>query len=179
MDLIASGCTVASGANAIVTLNCVGPIIVNLLSWAFTFAGIICLIFVIFGGFKFLTSGGEKEKVEEGRKTITWALIGLVIIFLSFAIVRLVGSVTGVTCISSGSFEFGRCGLPVNTCDKDKAPSCNDGSSPVCIDQHWNCGQAGAQCKGTKPNCGIDQTGLPRDPLCDSETLRWQCSGGL
>jgi hypothetical protein len=91
--------------HGVVTLSCAPILIGYVLTWLFTFAGIAALFFVIFGGFKFITSGGEKEKVEEGRKTITWALVGMILIFLSFAIVRFIGETTGAVCISQ-PFNF-------------------------------------------------------------------------
>ena len=46
--------------------------------------------YIIYGGFKYLTSPSDSNKVAAGRKTIQNALIGLVISFLSIAIVSLV-----------------------------------------------------------------------------------------
>ncbi len=178
MDLVAFGCTVPTGSDFIVTLSCAEPIIINALSWLFAFAGIVTLFFVVFGGFKFLTSGGEKEKVEGARKTITWALIGLIVIFLSFGIVRLIGQVTGVSCIS-GPFKFSRCGIPENKCDTGLTPVCNGGAQPICNGNKWDCGDSGAAClKIYMPDCGKDRFNIPRDPLCDPITGNWSCTGG-
>jgi hypothetical protein len=55
-----------------------------------TFAGIIAVIFVIIGGYQYITSAGNEEQAGKGRKTITYALIGLIVILLSFLIVSLV-----------------------------------------------------------------------------------------
>lgn len=54
------------------------------------FAGIIAIFFVIIGGYRYIFDGGNSEQAEKGKKTVTNALIGLVIIFLSFAIVTIV-----------------------------------------------------------------------------------------
>jgi len=44
---------------------------------------------LIFGGFKWLTSGGDKGAVQAAREHIIAAIIGLVIIFLSYFILNI------------------------------------------------------------------------------------------
>lgn len=46
-------------------------------------AGILAAIFIIIGAFQYLTAFGEESKAEEGKKTLTWAIIGLVVIILA------------------------------------------------------------------------------------------------
>jgi len=50
----------------------------------------IAVIMVIYGGFQYITSAGNEEKATAGRQTLIYALIGLVIILLSFVIVTAV-----------------------------------------------------------------------------------------
>jgi hypothetical protein len=83
----------------ILTIDCIPVIIINLIFWGLTFVGIVALFLIIFSGIKFITSGGDPKAVETARKTATWAIIGLVVILLSFAIVRLVSDITGVECL--------------------------------------------------------------------------------
>ena len=54
------------------------------------FLGIIVIIIILAGGFKWLTSGGNEEKIGEAKKIITAGIIGLVIIFTSYAIATFV-----------------------------------------------------------------------------------------
>lgn len=58
--------------------------IINIFSWI---VGVVAVIFVIFGGFKYITSGGDSNKVSSAKNTILYALIGLVIVALAQAIV--------------------------------------------------------------------------------------------
>lgn len=53
-------------------------------------AGIVAVIFVVIGGVNYMTSAGDAGKVEKAKKTIIYALIGLVICALSFVIVNFV-----------------------------------------------------------------------------------------
>lgn len=50
----------------------------------------IAVVMVIYGGYQYITSAGNEEKATSGRQTIFYALIGLVIIVLSFVIVSAV-----------------------------------------------------------------------------------------
>lgn len=61
--------------------------VVNLFS---IIVGITAVIFVILGGFKYITSGGDSGKVGSAKSTLIYALVGLVIVALSQLIVRFV-----------------------------------------------------------------------------------------
>ena len=52
--------------------------------------GIIAVIMLIVGGVKYLISGGDNKKVTDAKNTVLYAIIGLVIAFLAFAIVNFV-----------------------------------------------------------------------------------------
>ncbi len=51
-----------------------------------TFLGIIAVALIIWGGFKWMTAGGNDEQVEEARKIIITAVIGLIIILAAWAL---------------------------------------------------------------------------------------------
>lgn len=54
------------------------------------FLGIVAIIIILWGGFRWLTSGGNEEKVGEAKKILTAGIIGLIIIFVSYAIANFV-----------------------------------------------------------------------------------------
>jgi type IV secretory pathway VirB2 component (pilin) len=54
------------------------------------FLGIIAVIIILAGGFKWMTAGGNEDKIGEARKMIVQGLIGLVVIFASWAIASFV-----------------------------------------------------------------------------------------
>ena len=83
----------------VLSLKCLPGMIGEVILWLLSFAGVVVLILLIIGGFKFIASGGDPKQVEGARKTITYALIGLVVILFSFAIINLIADVTGVSCI--------------------------------------------------------------------------------
>lgn len=55
-----------------------------------TVVGVVAVIFIIIGGFKFVTSGGDSGKVGSAKSTILYALIGLAVIALAQIIVQFV-----------------------------------------------------------------------------------------
>ena len=54
------------------------------------FVGIIAVIMLIWGGIRYVVSGGDAKKVTDAKNTILYAIIGLVISFLAYAIVQFV-----------------------------------------------------------------------------------------
>jgi membrane protease YdiL (CAAX protease family) len=69
--------------NNVWTIACIPIIIQNLVTFAFYLAGTVALFFIIWAGIGFITAGGDKEKIEKAKKTLTYAIIGLVFILLS------------------------------------------------------------------------------------------------
>ena len=57
--------------------------------------GVVAVIMIIFGGFKYITSGGASEKVTTAKNTILYGLIGLIIVALAQVIVKFVLKQTG------------------------------------------------------------------------------------
>jgi heme O synthase-like polyprenyltransferase len=88
-------------ADGVATLACIPTVFNNVLDWAIGLAGLAAVFFIIFSGFKFLTSGGDPKQVEGARKTMTYAIAGLIIIFLAFAIIKLIGTITNANCINN------------------------------------------------------------------------------
>ena len=59
------------------------------------FVGVIFLILIIYAGITIMTANGNKTKVEEARKTITGAVIGLIVVLSAYAITAFMGSSFG------------------------------------------------------------------------------------
>lgn len=52
--------------------------------------GVVSILFIIIGGFQYITSGGKEEQAESGKKTLTNAIIGLAIVIMSYIIVTVI-----------------------------------------------------------------------------------------
>ncbi len=70
-------------------------IILNVISLFFAVGGIGVVIYFIWGAVDWIMSGGDKEKVANARKKMANSLIGLLLLSLAFAIIRLVGAIAG------------------------------------------------------------------------------------
>jgi hypothetical protein len=69
----------------------IGKSIVNVFS---AIIGVTAVIFLLYGGFRYITSGGSTEKVGDAKKTIIFAIIGLIVVALAQVIVNLTLSTT-------------------------------------------------------------------------------------
>ncbi len=84
-------------------------------------AGLVAVIFVVIGGINYMTSAGDPGKVKKAKDTILYAVIGLVVCALAFAIVNFVISsvlhqgtaadyTTESSCLSAGyEWKGGAC----------------------------------------------------------------------
>ena len=64
--------------------------------------GIISVIMLIYGGLRYVISGGDSKKVTDAKNTIMYAIIGLVIAILAFAIVNFVINAIGGEATTEG-----------------------------------------------------------------------------
>jgi hypothetical protein len=74
----------ASGPHALSSIIAAG------LDLAVVTAIIICLFVLILGGFNWITSEGDKQKVASARQRLAFAVIGLIIVFTSFLIINVI-----------------------------------------------------------------------------------------
>jgi len=80
----------------VATIADLGGLFQRIVSYALGFAGIVLFILLIVGGFKYITSGGDPKAVEGAKKTLTYAIGGLVVILVSYLILVLITNITGV-----------------------------------------------------------------------------------
>jgi len=71
-------------------INNAGDLITFIIEILLYIAGGIAVVFVIIGGYQYLTSGGNEEQAEKGRKTVTNAIIGVVIVVLSWVVINVI-----------------------------------------------------------------------------------------
>lgn len=84
-----------TSVNPIAKFNSIGSILNLLLPTIMIVASLLFLAILLYGAFSYVTSSGEQDKVQKARKTITYSVLGLVLILFSYLIVSLVGVVTG------------------------------------------------------------------------------------
>lgn len=97
-------------------------VVVNVIMWIMSILGIIAVGFIIYGGIMYATSGGNEKQIEQAKKILLYAIIGLVIAILALVIATLVTVVvTGgnacevfspdgwVTCYSTPCRDLPQC----------------------------------------------------------------------
>ena len=62
-------------------------------------ASLMAFLWLIMGGISWITSGGDKAKMEEARNKITHAIVGLIIVGAAWAVMLLVQTFLGITII--------------------------------------------------------------------------------
>lgn len=92
VDWASSGCI----QDGVATLRCIPVVLQNIINFLLFFAGIVAVFLIVFSGIRFVTSSGDPQKIESARKTFFYAIIGLVVIALSFVVIVFISSFTGV-----------------------------------------------------------------------------------
>jgi uncharacterized membrane protein len=96
----ASGCD--SGAGDLDTgISALAGKVVNIFS---VIVGVVAVIMVIYGGFRYIISGGDSSRVGTAKNTLIYAIIGLIIVALAQLIVHYVLSTTNGLTITSVGF---------------------------------------------------------------------------
>jgi hypothetical protein cdiviTM7_00647 len=102
--VLASALSVQEGANAAraegMPTELIGDngVFSRLTNTILLIVGLISVIMLVYGGLRYILSGGDSKKVTDAKNTILYAIIGLIISLLAFAIVNFVlNSVVGIT----------------------------------------------------------------------------------
>ena len=74
-------------ANSGTDVNGLVTDIINIFSWI---VGVVCVIMIIYGGFRYVTAGGDPGNVTKAKDTILYAIIGLIIVALAQVIVKFI-----------------------------------------------------------------------------------------
>jgi len=77
----------------------IGSLINGVLSFVMVIAALLVFGFLILGGIEWITSGGDKNKTESARNKITAAIIGLIILAASYAILLIVLNFLGFSSL--------------------------------------------------------------------------------
>lgn len=73
----------------------INNILNTFLTLIYSIAGILVLFMFVFAALQWILSGGDKEAVKSARQRITWAIIGITFLALTFIILRVLGLILG------------------------------------------------------------------------------------
>ncbi len=79
-----------------------GGLIYRVISLLLFVSGALAVVFVIIGGYQYITSAGNEEQSEKGKKTLINAIVGIVVIILAYVIINVV-----VNTVSGSGGIFG------------------------------------------------------------------------
>ena len=65
-------------------------VLTNIANLIISFIAILGIIFLVYGGILYVTSGGDETRAEDGKRTITYAIIGLFLAASAYAIEKLI-----------------------------------------------------------------------------------------
>lgn len=86
---------VLDNGSRIATLQGLEGIFQNIIGSLLFIAGIILFITLIMGGIKFITSGGDPKGLESAKKTLTYALVGIVLVTAGYLVLVFIRDFTG------------------------------------------------------------------------------------
>ena len=78
------------------TLKCLEPLFGNLLGALSGLVFVILLAMFILGSFNWLTAGDSADKLKKAQATFFSALVGLIIVAVSYLVLRIIGSFLGL-----------------------------------------------------------------------------------
>lgn len=84
-----------ANVDGVATLPGLEGIFENTISALLAVAGILVFIMLVMGGIKFITSGGDPKNIESAKKTLTYALLGVVLTAMGYLILVLISDFTG------------------------------------------------------------------------------------
>ena len=76
-----------------------GQVVSMLLKNALLLAGLVFFFVLIFSGLKYILSAGNKENIQKAGSSITSALAGLIIVFVSYWIIVIIEKLTGLNIL--------------------------------------------------------------------------------
>lgn len=70
--------------------------ILTLVNLAISFSVVLAIVALVIAGFKYILAMGDEEKIEDATKSLIFALVGLVIVFIAPLLVEYISTLLGV-----------------------------------------------------------------------------------
>ncbi|MBP6085342.1 hypothetical protein KA517_03840 [Candidatus Gracilibacteria bacterium] len=82
-----------------------GTLINEMVAYAIVIAGLLSVIFMLWGGIQFIISGGKEDKTKSAVGTIRYAIIGLIVTILSVSVINFIGKLFNFDLVNYVNFE--------------------------------------------------------------------------
>ena len=73
-------------------VNSPAAMVTSAIQWVIAMAGIVCVVFIVYGGVGYITSSGDPNKLQKAKQSILYACFGLIIVALAEIITAFVSS---------------------------------------------------------------------------------------
>ena len=77
------------------SLSSLTKLIENIANYAIDLIIIVCTIFIIIGGIQYITAGGNQEQAQKAKATLTWAIIGLILVLAAPILIKTFKTIIG------------------------------------------------------------------------------------
>jgi fumarate reductase subunit D len=81
-------------------INAVYRKFVEIMNWIFTFAIVLAVILIMWGGISYMTAGGDDTKIGAAKKRVLYGLLGIAIVIAAWGLIYLVSRFLGATSVT-------------------------------------------------------------------------------
>lgn len=89
-------CAAATDKDRPPSFACLPSVVKNIIDGLLFFSGTVAMVFIVFAGIKYLLSRGDPKQIEGAKHTLTYAIIGLIVVLSVFLILHFLEYITGV-----------------------------------------------------------------------------------
>lgn len=89
-----------TGAHFLKQTTGVGMLVSVLLNNAIAIAGVVLIFLLIYAGSRMQSNWENPEAIKEGQKTITYSLLGFVVVVAAYLLIKIIESSTGVVILN-------------------------------------------------------------------------------
>ena len=96
-----------SGCNPLSGTECIdgNAMVTNLIQWFIGMAGVVSAIFIVVGGWGYITASGDPNKLQKAKTTLLYAIIGLIIVALAEVLTAFVSNLVRESNTFNGYIE--------------------------------------------------------------------------
>ncbi|MFC1700701.1 Mbov_0395 family pilin-like conjugal transfer protein [Patescibacteria group bacterium] len=69
----------------------------SIIEWLLSIIVLLSVVIIIYGGFQYIISAGDESKIKEAKATIKWAIIGFIIVIMSYAFLTAIKEILNIT----------------------------------------------------------------------------------
>lgn len=75
------------------TTNTTEELVTSIVNWLLGITSAVVIIFLVYGGIMYITSSGDENQIEKSKKIITYAIIGLFLVLVSYSVVTTLNNI--------------------------------------------------------------------------------------